>query len=89
MENRECGVLSPIALGLALGLLTAISIVCMALLAGQAALGVGVVHAIASMYMGISSTGLGILIGGVAGFLDGFIWGVVWAYLYNFFVKNV
>lgn len=89
MDTYRYGVLSPLAFGLALGLLWAISIVVLAIMASFLGYGIGLFNALSSLYIGLSLDVVGVLIGAVLGFVDAFIGGVIWAYLYNFFVKRV
>ena len=89
MNVRECGLLSPLALGLSLGLLTSIAVVSLTLYAGSVGMIVGIVHAIATTHIGFGSVAMVILVGGVSSFLDGFIFGVIWAALYNFFLRQI
>ncbi|KTD02150.1 bacteriophage holin [Fluoribacter gormanii] len=77
--------LSPVALGLAFGVLWGISILVMGLLAYYYTYGHGFVIAMGSLYPGYAPSILGSLLGGVIGFIDAFITGFIIAWLYNVF----
>jgi hypothetical protein len=77
--------LSPIALGLALGVLWGMSIFLMGLIAYYSTYGQPFVAAVSSLYVGYQPSILGSIIGGVIGLVDAFIGGVILAWLYNLF----
>ncbi|QRN03195.1 hypothetical protein GH742_04555 [Legionella sp. MW5194] len=77
--------LSPVALGLALGIFWGISILIMGLIATYYAYGKPFVASMGLLYPGFEPTVLGSLIGAVIGFVDLFIGGVIIALLYNAF----
>ncbi|MDI9818984.1 MULTISPECIES: bacteriophage holin [unclassified Legionella] len=77
--------LSPVALGLSLGILWGISVFIMGLIASYYAYGQPFVEALGALYIGYAPTILGSFIGGLIAFVDAFISGVILAWLYNFF----
>ena len=77
--------LSPLALGLAFGILWGISIFLMGLLAHFFSYGEVFVTSIGTLYIGYDTTIIGSIIGGIIGFVDGFIGAAILAWLYNFF----
>lgn len=84
--KTKCGALHPVSFGLALGIISGVSILIMALLdlfAGG--YGDSYVKFVGTLYIGYAPTLLGSLIGLVYGFIDGFILGVIFAWLYNCF----
>jgi len=74
------------AFSLACGVLGAVSIFCIGVLA-QFGIGAPLVDLIASFYKGFDVTMAGILLGLVYGFIDGLIAGALLAYTYNKFVR--
>lgn len=79
--------LSPLALGLALGVLWGVSIFLMGLIASFYTYGRPFVTAVGVLYIGYEPSVLGSIIGGIIGFVDAFIGGVILAWLYNLFAK--
>ena len=79
--------LNPKALGLALGTLWAASIILMGLLAMACSWAQPFVDAVSVIYLGYSSSIIGILTGALWGFIDAFLGGFLIAWLYNKFVK--
>ncbi|MCE0723070.1 MULTISPECIES: bacteriophage holin [Legionella] len=77
--------LSPVALGLALGVLWGISILIIGLIAYYYTYGHGFVTAVGSLYPGYEPSIMGSLLGGVIGFIDAFITGFLIGWLYNLF----
>lgn len=77
--------LSPLALGLSLGVTWGVSLFIMGLLALYASYGEGFVVSIGTLYWGYTPTLMGSVIGGLIGFVDAFIGGVIVAWLYNGF----
>lgn len=77
--------LSPIGLGLALGVLWGLSVFLLGLLAYWYTFGKPFVDAMATLYMGYEPSITGSIIGGVIGFIDAFITGALIAWLYNKF----
>lgn len=77
--------LSPVALGLALGILWGISILIMGLLAYYYTYGQPFVAAIGSVYPGYAPSIRGSITGGIIGFFDAFIIGFLIGWLYNRF----
>lgn len=77
--------LSPLALGLSLGVFWAVCLLIMGLLASYAAYGGDFVSGMASVYWGYEPTVLGSIIGAAYGFIDGLISGAIVAWLYNLF----
>ena len=76
--------LSPIALGLALGVLWGASLLLLGLLTHFGYEG-SVVASLRSMHVGYDFSILGSVIAGLVGFADGFIRGAIFACLYNCF----
>ncbi len=83
-----CGRISPCALGGAFGILSAVAVLAIALLAHFVHYGVPWVKLVASLYLGFDTNPLGILIGVLWAFADGYIFGFVLAWLYNAIVKR-
>ncbi|WP_133129615.1 bacteriophage holin [Legionella yabuuchiae] len=79
--------LSPLALGLSLGIFWGISVLLLGLLSYFFTFGEVFVNSIGTLYIGYESTILGSIIGGIIGFIDAFICGLIIAWLYNLFVK--
>lgn len=84
--NNGCR-LSPLALGLSLGVLWALSVILIALLNMTLGYGVGFISTVGSVYVGYAASMGGILIGAVFALIDGIIGGVLIAWLYNLFSK--
>ncbi len=80
--------LSPVALGLALGIFWALSMLVIGLLSFYADYGTTFIMTVNSLYLINEITLLNVFIGTVVGFVDGFIGGLIFAYLYNFFGGN-
>ncbi len=76
----------PVALGVAIGVLWAIYVLCAGLVAmfGWSA---ALVNVLSSLYIGYSASVIGAIIGGVWAFIDGFVAGVVIAWVYNGIAK--
>ncbi len=72
----------PLALGIAIGVLSAIYIGCLAIMA-MFNWGTELIAPIASFYIGYEASILGAIIGAVWAFVDGFVAGVVIAWIYN------
>ena len=79
--------LSPMALGLALGVLWGVLILSAGLLAHYFTYGISFVASMQTIYIGYAPTLGGSIIGGLFGFIDGLIGGVIIAWLYNCFLK--
>ena len=77
--------LSPLALGLALGVMWGVSVFLMGLIAYQFMYGATFVSTMGTLYVGYEATIIGSIIGGLIGFVDAFIGGAVIAWLYNVF----
>lgn len=77
--------LSPVALGLSLGILWGLSLFVLGLVAYHYSYGQPAVAAIATLYVGYEPSVMGSIIGGVIGFIDAFITGFIVAWLYNRF----
>lgn len=77
--------ISPVGLGLSLGILWGLSLLVMGLIAYFYAYGRPFVEAVATLYLGYEPSVLGSFIGGVIGFIDGFVTGFLIAWLYNCF----
>ncbi len=76
----------PIALGVAIGVLWAFYVSCLAIVA-MFGWGTALVESLASLYIGYEASLIGALIGAVWAFVDGFIAGVVIAWVYNVVAK--
>jgi hypothetical protein len=85
MENSaQCGSrLCVGALGVSLGVLSALGILIIGLLAHFLHYGQSWVTLVSSVYIGFAATPVGIAIGMVWGFVDGFICGAIIALVYN------
>lgn len=77
--------LSPVALGLSLGIIWGLSVLCMGLMAYFYTYGKPFVDAMATLYLGYEPSIKGSIIGGVIGFVDAFIMGLLIGWLYNMF----
>jgi len=77
--------LSPLALGLSLGVLWGVSLLIVGLLAHFASYGIEFVKTMNAIYIVYSPSILGSIVGGIIGFIDAFIGGVIIAWLYNLF----
>ncbi len=77
--------LSPLGLGLSLGILWGLSLVVFGLLAHHYAYGQTLVTGLGALYIGYEPSIQGSLIGGLIGFVNAFITGVLIALLYNLF----
>jgi len=69
--------------GLAGGILWSTGMVLMTILALTIAYGTSFLNMMAAVYPGYNVSGLGILVGGIYGFIDGFICTYLFAWLYN------
>ena len=76
----------PVALGTAIGVLWALYIGCVGIMA-MFNWGTGLIAPLASLYPGYGPSVTGALIGAVWGFVDGFVAGVVIAFVYNLVAK--
>jgi len=77
--------LNPKSLGLALGVIEAVALFILGLLAMATGYAVDFVNLTATFYIGYSATIVGSIIGVVWGFVDGFVGGWLVAWLYNKF----
>ncbi|MDP3561251.1 MAG: bacteriophage holin [Legionellaceae bacterium] len=77
--------LSPVALGLSLGVFWGLGVFIMGLVAAYFMFGTPFVTAMGSVYVGYEATLLGSFIGGLIAFVDAFIGGLIIAGLYNLF----
>ncbi len=84
--NNGCR-LSPLALGLSIGVIWALSVVFIAILNITLGYGVGFISAVGSVYIGYTATIMGIIIGAAFALIDGIIGGVLIAWFYNIFSK--
>lgn len=75
--------LSPMGLGLSLGILWGLSIFGMGLMAYFYAYGKPFVEAMSVLYLGYEPSIKGSILGGIIGFVDAFIMGALIAWLYN------
>lgn len=79
--------LSPIALGLALGVVWGGAVFIVGLLSHYLGFGTAFVTSMGVMYIGYEPSVLGSAIGGFMGFIDAFIGGLLIAWLYNMFLR--
>lgn len=77
--------LSPVGLGLSLGVLWGLSLFILGLVAYYYTYGHPFVLAMGTVYLGYEPTIKGSVLGGIIGFLDAFITGFLIAWLYNLF----
>lgn len=77
--------MSPVGLGLSLGILWGLWLLVMGLLAFHYAYGQTFVTTLGTMYVGYEPTIKGSIIGGIMGLVHGFIKGFLIAWLYNRF----
>jgi len=75
--------LNALKLGLAMGILCAVSMILFSLWVIFVGTGAEWISMIAQFYFGYSTTVSGILLGAVYGFIDGFVGGFVLAWIYN------
>jgi hypothetical protein len=75
--------LDEMALGLAIGILCALSFFLLALAAGLFGWGVAMVEIMMSFYRGYGPDLAGATVGAIWGFGEGYVFGVLTAYLYN------
>ena len=78
--------LQPVPLGLAFGILWAISVFILGLTA-VGGWGSGIVAGLGTFYIGYGPSILGAIIGAIWAFIDGLVAGVVVAWLYNMLAK--
>jgi hypothetical protein len=76
----------PLALGIAIGVLWAIYVLFVGIVA-MFGWGAALVDALSSLYIGYAASIIGAIIGAIWGFVDGFIAGVVIAWIYNIVAK--
>lgn len=86
--SMPCGKLSACALGSAFGILSALFVLAIGLLAHFVHYGAAWVNVVSSVYVGFDATPLGVLIGGVWAFAQGYVFGFVLAYVYNAIVRR-
>lgn len=77
--------LSPMGLGLSLGIVWGVSILLLGLLAHFFSYGEVFVTSMGTLYKGYDVSILGSIVGGIIGFVDGFVGGALIAWLYNIF----
>ena len=77
--------LSPLGLGLSLGVLWGLSMLAMGLIAYYYSYGKPLVEAISTLYIGYAPSIKGSILGAIIGFIDAFIMGLLIAWLYNLF----
>jgi hypothetical protein len=76
----------PLALGIAIGVLWAFYVACLAITA-MFGWGVALVGPLASLYIGYGASIVGAIIGAIWAFVDGFVAGVIIAWIYNMVAK--
>jgi len=79
--------LSPLAMGLSIGIIWSLSFVSFCILNIYFGYGAGVISALSALYIGFDLTPVGVLIGMVWAFLDAFLGGLILAFIYNLFVR--
>lgn len=77
----------PLALGVAIGVLWAIYVAGLAIVA-MFDWGTGLVAPLASLYIGFGASIAGAIIGAIWAFFDGFVAGVIIAWIYNAVAKQ-
>lgn len=77
--------LSPVGLGLSLGILWGLSLLVLGLLAYHYAYGITFVQSVGTVYMGYEPSIKGSLVGALMGFVHAFVKGFLIAWLYNRF----
>ena len=77
--------LSPLALGMSMGVTWGVSVLIMGLLACYFMYGVAFVSAMGAVYIGYDASIAGSFMGGVIAFVDAFIGGAIIGWLYNIF----
>ena len=78
--------LQPVPLGLAVGILWAVSVFILGLTA-MGNWGGGIVAALGTLYIGYGPSIVGAIIGAIWAFVDGLVAGVIVAWLYNMLAK--
>ncbi len=78
--------LQPVPLGVAIGVLWAVSVLCLGITA-MFNWGGGIVHSLGTLYIGYGPSVLGAIIGAIWAFVDGLVAGVIVAWIYNMVAK--
>ena len=81
--------LNVLALGLSLGILWALGVLSLGIVASMCGYGHQLVALLGDIYLGYQPTLVGSLIGAIWAFIDFFIFGVFIALLYNYLVKRL
>ncbi|UTC24433.1 bacteriophage holin [Candidatus Comchoanobacter bicostacola] len=81
--------ISPLAFGLSFGILWAIGLVIISILALYTGFAMSMVNVFSTLYLGYELTILGVIIGTLWAFVDAFIGGFLVAYLYNLCLKCI
>ncbi len=76
----------PLALGIAIGILWALYVGCLAITA-MFGRGTALIMPLASLYVGYGASIVGAIIGAIWAFIDGFVAGVVIAWIYNLIAR--
>ncbi len=87
MKSMNSCNLSPVALGLAFGIVWGVSVLVTGLLSLYFSYGTPFVITMGAMYIGYEATIIGSLIGGAFGFMYGLIGGILVGVIYNLFLK--
>ncbi len=82
-QNTQPARLDAVSLGLAFGILWAIGVFILGVMAAAADWGSEIVVLMSSVYLGFDATFVGSLIGAAWGFVDGGVGGLLIAWLYN------
>lgn len=77
--------ISPVAMGMSLGIIWGVSLLVMGLVAHYYLYGEHFVSALGTLYVGYVPSIKGSILGGIIGFVDAFITGFIIAWLYNRF----
>jgi len=83
-DGKHVGICA-VAVGLALGVTSALYTLVFGWVAWLGGYGVDMVHQMSTVYLGYAPSFMGGLIGGGWALVDGFIFGVILGWLYNFF----
>lgn len=85
MKGNDCHKMNSIALGLSFGVVWALSVLFIGIVAAYTGYGFGFVEGVGSVYIGYKATIVGSLIGALWGFVDFFLFGFFIALFYNWF----
>src|SRR3989304_10169760 len=83
----KCNGFHVLSIGIAFGIVWALGVVLLGLGAWWFGWGDPIVELLSSIYRGYDESVLGVLIGGLWGFVDAFIAGVIFAWIYNCLIR--